>query len=273
MTRMPISLRLHRLLDPTGRASRSAGWVNRVLAVCIVASSIIAIVDTEQAISDLAPGFFLWSERIFGAIFLAEYVARMIAVGEDPRYRGLAGRLRYAVTPMALIDLVAVLPLFLGEIAGNTQIVRLLRLFRLLRFSRLGPFSRAATILLMTLRARLPELLLSLLVALVVLIFSATLMFLIEGDVQPAAFGSIPRAMWWAIATLTTVGYGDVYPVTALGRILAGMTALAAIGLIAAPTGILATAFAEALRRYHHERMEPVAPDAGQEGAVARPQP
>ncbi|BBK41449.1 hypothetical protein STVA_14690 [Allostella vacuolata] len=254
MTQVPLSLRLHRLLDPGSRGSRAAGWINRVLAACIVASSVLAILDTEPAISEQAPAFFRWAERIFGLIFLVEYAARLVAIGEDPRYRGLAGRLRYAVTPMALIDLVAILPLFLGEIVGDTQIVRLLRLFRLLRFSRLGPFSRAATILLMTLRARLPELLLSLLVALVVLIFSATLMFLIEGDVQPVQFGSIPRAMWWAIATLTTVGYGDVYPVTALGRVLAGVTALAAIGLIAAPTGILATAFAEALRRYHHER-------------------
>lgn len=253
MTSVSFSQRLHRLLDPGGRASAAAVWINRILAACIVASSAIAILDTEAAVSDAAPAFFLWSERVFGLVFLTEYVARMIAIGEDPRYHGAAGRLRYAVTPMALIDLAAVLPLFLGEIVGNTQVVRLLRLFRLLRFSRLGPFSRAASILLMTLRARLPELLLSLLVALVVLIFSATLMFLIEGDGQPAAFGSIPRAMWWAIATLTTVGYGDVYPLTVLGRVLAGMTALAAIGLIAAPTGILATAFAEALHRYQDE--------------------
>ncbi|MCC7271121.1 MAG: potassium channel family protein [Alphaproteobacteria bacterium] len=253
MAQVPLAVRLHRLLDPGGQGSTGAGWINRVLAASIVASAIVAVLETEDSVSSRAPLFFLWTERLFGAVFLAEYVARMIAVGEDPRYRGLGGRLRYAASPMALVDLVAVLPLFLGELVGDTQVVRLLRLFRLLRFSRLGPFSRAAAILLTTLRGRLPELLLSLLVALVVLIFSATLMYLIEGADQPAAFGSIPRAMWWAIATLTTVGYGDVYPVTALGRVLAGMTALAAIGLIAAPTGILATAFAEALRQHHAE--------------------
>lgn len=252
--RPSLAHRLNRLLDPYGRATRAAGWINRGLALCIVASSVFAILDTEPAVSQAAPGLLRWAERIFGLIFVVEYVARLIAAGADPRYAGVTGRLRYALTPMALVDLVAILPLLLGELIGNTQLVRLLRLFRLLRFSRLGAFSRAATILLMTLRARMPELLLSLLVAFVVLIFSATLMYLIENEAQPEAFGSIPRAMWWSIATLTTVGYGDVYPVTALGRVLAGVTALAAIGLIAAPTGILATAFAEALRRYHEER-------------------
>ncbi|WP_374445759.1 ion transporter [Stella sp.] len=250
----PLAQRLHRLLDPRGRPTRGASWINRGLAVAIVASSVMAILDTEPALGEAAPGLFLWAERIFGTIFVVEYLARVIAAGADPRFAGRGGRLRYVLTPVAIIDLIAILPLFLGAVVGNTQLVRLLRLFRLLRFSRLGAFSRAAVILALTVRARLPELLLSLMVALVVLIFSATLMYLIEGDVQPAAFGSIPRAMWWAIATLTTVGYGDVYPVTAAGRVLAGLTALAAIGLIAAPTGILATAFAEALRRYHEER-------------------
>jgi voltage-gated potassium channel len=77
-----------------------------------------------------------------------------------------------------------------------------------------------------------------------VLVFSATLMYMVEGDAQPEAFGSIPRALWWSIATLTTVGYGDVYPVTPLGRICAGITAITAVGLIAVPAGILAGAFA-----------------------------
>lgn len=254
MPRPTFAQTLRRLLDPSGNGSSAATWINRAIAACIVVSAAFAVLQTEQSVEALAPRVFVVAEWLFGTVFLVEYVARLIAVGEDPRYRGLGGRLRYAVTPMALVDLIAVLPLFLGELIGNTQLVRLLRLFRLLRFARLGAFSRAAGILLATIRSRIPELVLSLLVALVVLVLSATLMYAIEGEGQPEAFGSIPRAMWWAIATLTTVGYGDVYPLTALGRVLAGMTALSAIGLIAAPTGILAAAFADALRRYHEER-------------------
>lgn len=85
------------------------------------------------------------------------------------------------------------------------------------------------------------------------MIVSATLLYLVEGPGQPEKFGSIPRALWWSIVTLTTIGYGDVYPETALGRVLAGFTALLGIGLIAVPTGILAAAFSDALEQQRRE--------------------
>ena len=84
--------------------------------------------------------------------------------------------------------------------------------------------------------------------AVTVLVFGATALHLIEGDLQPDKFGSIPRAMWWSVITLTTIGYGDVYPITVLGKIFAALVAVAGIGLIAMPTGILASAFSEAVR-------------------------
>jgi voltage-gated potassium channel len=86
------------------------------------------------------------------------------------------------------------------------------------------------------------------------MLVSATALYLVEGPEQPDKFGSIPRALWWAAVTLTTIGYGDVFPVTPLGKLLAAMTAMAGIGLIAAPTGILAAAFSEAFQRQHHRR-------------------
>jgi voltage-gated potassium channel len=92
-------------------------------------------------------------------------------------------------------------------------------------------------------------------------VFSAIALYLIEGDVQPEAFGSIPRAMWWAIATLTTVGYGDVYPVTWLGKLIAGMAALSSIAIVALPAGILAAAFSDAFQRTR-KRREDKGPDA-----------
>ena len=100
------------------------------------------------------------------------------------------------------------------------------------------------------------ELLLSLAVALVLLVLSSTAMYLVEGPTNPEAFGSIPRAMWWSIVTLTTIGYGDVFPVTLGGRMVAGVTAICGIGLIAAPTGILSAAFSDALARRRRLRDE-----------------
>ncbi len=169
--------------------------------------------------------------------------------GERIEHAGLRGRLRYMMTPRAVIDLLAVLPFYLS--LGMTESF-LLRLFRLLRIISLAKFSRytaALNSLGQAIADRRYELLVSLGAALLVLLFSATVLYVVEGRAQPEAFGSIPRALWWGVATLTTVGYGDVYPVTVLGQLFAGMTALAAVGMVAMPAGILAAAFSEAFQQ------------------------
>jgi voltage-gated potassium channel len=120
---------------------------------------------------------------------------------------------------------------------------------RLLSLARLGGMSEAARLLGAAVVARRYELGLAFAVAGAVLLFAATALYLVESDVQPDKFGSIPRALWWAIITMTTVGYGDVYPVTVVGKLLGGLTALCAIGVIAMPTGILAAAFSDAFQQ------------------------
>jgi voltage-gated potassium channel len=129
-----------------------------------------------------------------------------------------------------------------------------MQLARLVRLARIGRFSRALNLVFEAIRSRGTELLMAIGIAFALMLAAATLLYIVEGPVQPEAFGSIPRAMWWAVATLTTVGYGDVVPVTPLGRVLAAVTALAGIGFIALPTGILASAFTDALRRARDER-------------------
>ena len=121
----------------------------------------------------------------------------------------------------------------------------MLRVVRLIALAKFGRYSIALRQLMRAFARRRYELLMSLLIAGLVFLVAATGMYAIEGSVQPEAFGSIPRALWWALTTLTTVGYGDVYPVTPLGRVFAGLMAVAGIGLIAMPTGILAAAFTE----------------------------
>lgn len=121
--------------------------------------------------------------------------------------------------------------------------LRLVRVLRILAVARLGRFSQAMLNVGAAFAERRFELLVSFSIAGIILLFSSTLMYLVEGTHQPEAFGSIPRALWWSVVTLTTVGYGDVYPVTLLGRICAAITAVTAVGLIAIPAGILAGAF------------------------------
>jgi voltage-gated potassium channel len=241
-----------RQVDPEAYQHDGLSPANRAV-VCIVAvSSILAILETEPTVEDMAPRAFVSLEWIFAILFLVEYLVRLWAEGANPRFRGVQGRIRYALTPPAIIDLIAFLPsLVLPVLPGtaNFMLLRLFRLLRILRLARLGRFSVAMGHLSQAVTDRREELLLSLMLAIFILVFSAAGMYLLEGENDTRAFGSIPRAMWWSVCTLTTVGYGDIYPHTVGGKILGGLTSIAGIGLIAMPTGILAAAFSDAFQR------------------------
>ncbi|MCE8025242.1 potassium channel family protein [Billgrantia aerodenitrificans] len=241
--------RLYQMLEPTARESPGLSITNRFIAVLIILATALTILETEPVVRALAPHFFVTSEVVLALAFLVEYVARVIAAGEDPRYRGLAGRLRFMVSPWAIIDLLAILPFFLTMGAVNAFALRLLKLIRLLRLARLGRFSNAIGDLYSAVRGRRYELTVSLMVAVALLIVTSSVIYALEASHQPEAFGSIPRALWWSVATLTTVGYGDVTPVTAAGQLFAGLTAIVGIGMIAMPTGILAAAFSDAMQK------------------------
>ncbi|WP_394423682.1 potassium channel family protein [Vreelandella stevensii] len=241
---------LHRQLAPEARLQQGLSVTNRIICLLILLASITAILETEPTLRALSPRLFSTLEAIFVAIFMVEYLVRLYAVGEDPRYRGVTGRVRYVFSFWALVDLLAIVPYFLGFMAHNNAfLLRLLRLVRMLRLARLGRFSQAWAALAAALKSRSHELWLSAGVAGLLLLFSSCCLYLVEAAAQPEAFGSVPRALWWSIATLTTVGYGDVTPVTAAGKFFAGLTAVAGIGIIAMPTGILAAAFSDAFQQ------------------------
>lgn len=253
--------RLFRALEPSQNHAPGLSRLNRFIVGAIVLSVIFAVVESEHDFYDQSPALFHWIEFGFSIVFLIEYIARLWVAPEDPRYRGgFKGRLRWAITPAALLDLLAVTPLLLHAVGGEAYLVRMLRVVRVLRLAKLGRFTVATRALSEAIHTRRYELLISFGVALFILLVTSTLMYIVEGHVQPQVFGSIPRAMWWAIATLTTVGYGDAVPVTALGRILGGITAATGIGLIAMPTGILAAAMSDAIHtRRHAEHKEALA--------------
>jgi voltage-gated potassium channel len=215
----------------------------------IVLSSLVAILETEVLIREAYPRFFIGIQILIALLFTLEYGARVYAAGEDPQFRGVSGRVRYMFTWWALVDLMAIAPFYITGGAQNTFLIRLLKFLRLVRLLRLGALSSAWVFLADAVHARRFELILSAAAAGFLLVFSSACLYLFEANHQPEAFGSIPRALWWSVATLTTVGYGDVTPITPLGKLFASVTALAGIGLIAMPTGILAAAFSDALRR------------------------
>jgi voltage-gated potassium channel len=217
----------------------------------------LVLIDTLRF--DLAVGtrdLLAWINRFVVAVFAIEFALRFWSEGENPAHSGVLGRLRFLAQPVTLADVLAFLPeliviLFVPYLAGGwLAAMRALRLLRLFKLARYVP---AFAIVGAAVRRAWAPLMASLCVAAAQLYIAAMMLYFIEGESKPQAFGSIMRAMWWAIVTLTTVGYGDVYPETTIGRVAAGLVALTGIGIVALPTGILASAFAEEFRERHEE--------------------
>jgi voltage-gated potassium channel len=189
-------------------------------------------------------------------VFAIEFILRFWSEGENPVHAGVMGRLKFLLQPVTIADVLAFLPeliamaMFPDSTSALFPALRALRLFRLFKLARYVP---AFAIVGAAVRRAWGPLMAALAVAGAQLYIAAMLLYLIEGDSKPEAFGSIARAMWWAIVTLTTVGYGDVYPETLWGRVAAGLVALAGVGIVALPTGILASAFAEEFRERHEK--------------------
>lgn len=184
---------LYRQLAPEVWYQSGLSPLNKIICAVIVLASLVALLETEPTLRVLAPELFSALERAFVTLFILEYLLRLYAVGEDPRYRGFGGRIRYVFSIWALIDLIAILPFFLGFLThSNAFLLRLLRILRILRLSRLGRFSRAWSALAEALKTRVHELLLSVGVAGLLLLFSSACLYVVEAASQPEAFGSIP---------------------------------------------------------------------------------
>lgn len=221
----------------------------RLLVAVILTSVAIAVISTEQTVREATHPWLFYFEAVLGVAFLVEYVARVWSAGSQAQFTGFEGRFRYMRQPLAIIDLVAMAPFLFGLLGPETLVLRLIRLLRLLALTKMARYSTAMRLVLESLRSRRFELGFTVLLAACVILISSAALYVVEGGSQPDAFGSIPRAAWWSVATLTTVGYGDLVPMTALGKFFASLTAFAGIGLIAMPTGILASGFSDAFRR------------------------
>ncbi len=238
------------LLDDDDTHNRLAGVVRRVLILLVVLSVTCIILQTVR---DLAGEFGPWFrtiEAVAVTVFALEYAARLWCAPDQPDYEGLgpwAARAAFARSLPALIDLTSILPALFGAIFEND--LELFLLLRLTRFFKLARYSPGMRSLAAVLEAERKALLASAIILLGFVILAAAAMYGAERQAQPDKFGSIPAAMWWAIVTLTTVGYGDVYPVTLVGRLVASVTMVFGLMMLALPVGIVATAFAEEIHR------------------------
>jgi len=256
---------VYRQLDPMARR-RGLSPTNLAIVGVILVSVAVTVVQTEPTVARGHEAGFDLAEKGFVAAFALEYALRLWTIVERPGFtHPLLGRLKWAVSPMALIDLIAWAPSLLLPALAPAYMLRIFRLARILTLAKLGRMSRAWSLIASAVAARRFELTIVACVGLFVLLLSSTALYLVEGPAQPERFGSIPRAIWWSAMTLTTIGYGDVYPVTPLGRLLAIATAVSGVCLIAAPAGILAGAFSEAFQRHRREQEE----DAAEASAAA----
>lgn len=245
----------HSLFEGTehhGRLSKT----NLVLVVVILAAITLSIIGTEPTIAVTHHDLLIGAELGFGVIFLFEYVVRLWCIAERPGPgSALAKRVRYVFSPLALLDLFVVVISLIPFFIGNGAILRVVRLARLVALVKFNRFSHAVEEISAVIWDRRYELAVTIGLAWVLLLFGATSMYWAEGDIQPDQFGSIPRALWWAIITLTTVGYGDAAPITPLGKVLASIVALAGVALVAMPAGIMAAAFSEAIQKKREREM------------------
>jgi voltage-gated potassium channel len=242
---------LYQQLVPEARAS-GISLMNLVIVGLVLLSFLFLALETEPTLNQQpawAQLFAVFNITVV-VIFAVEYVARIWVAGIDPQYRGVGGRLKYVTRFYSVADLMAFLPELVVILMGGGGSLLVLRVLRLARLIKIARFIPAFDALGAALRRSSSQLLTSLAVALALVYVAAVLLYFVEGvgGEQQETFASIPRAIWWAVATLTTVGYGDVYPVTPLGRFFAAIIAIAGIGVVALPAGVFASAFSDELR-------------------------
>lgn len=226
-------------------------WFQKFIYTLIILNVLSLILASYKEILGSYKVFFTLFEIFSVIIFSIEYALRLwtadLLFEKGTR---LSKRLKFSVSTYGLIDLIAILPFYLPLFFPfDLRILRILRLFRLLRIFKLGRLSKSLQTIMSVLKDSRSELSLTLFVAFILLILSSTLMFYVENDAQPEKFKNIGQSLWWSVATLTTVGYGDIYPITPLGKLLSSVIAIIGIGVLALPTGIISSAFINRLEK------------------------
>ena len=246
---MALRQRVHELLEVSTADNPHSRAVDLFILSLILLNILALILETVESLQARAAVAFEVFEKVSLIIFSVEYVLRLWSCVSVARFaRPVQGRLRFALTPLAVIDLLAILPMYLPLLGLDMRFVRVVRLLRFFRLAKLFRYSRALRLLARVLMGHKEELLSTLFVLLILLLFSSCLMYFAEHEVQPENFSSIPAAMWWGVITLTTVGYGDYFPVTGPGKLIAAVIAVLGIGMFALPAGILGAGFVEALQ-------------------------
>lgn len=244
-----VKERIYNLIRDDDENDLASNIFDGIIISLIVINVIMVIVDTfdglpawYQSLSDVI-------EIVSVIIFSIEYLLRVwTSPFKYPEYGPMVARLRYIVSFMAVIDLLAILPFYIPFIIPvDLRVLRALRMVRLLRLFKANRYSNAMKTIGNVFKARASQLVSSFIIIFILMIIASVLMCDAEKAVQPDKFSNAISGLWWAVATFTTVGYGDIYPITTIGKILSGVIAILGIGLVAVPTGIISAGFVESI--------------------------
>lgn len=245
-----------RQLDPEAWDGEGLSPTNWIVFVFICTSIVFGVLATEPEFSRLLGGHLVTIDRLILGVFAIEYAARLSIAGLNPKFKGASGLVRYILQPASIADLIVIIPILLPTPPTWMLIFRLLRILRLLRLASIPHIHKAIEEFYGALAAKRFELIFTLCLGLILILISSTSLYLIERNIQPEVFGSIPRAVWWSVVTFTTVGYGDAIPVTTLGRVFAGLYAISGLGLVAMLTGVIASALSDAAERHSQNKQK-----------------
>ena len=269
--------RIYQILEFTDPEDRTSRIISFGIVGLIIVNVLAIVLESIPSLYEAYEITFFRLEIVSCIIFILEYVLRVWASVEDPETVGDDSgtqisngkrRINFMLKPLAIIDFLAFVPIFLQLLFPGVDL-RFLRALRLLRVFKLTRYFQSFEMILEVLHDEWRSLAGTVFIMLVILVIAACGLYYIERDIQPDKFGSIPEAMWWAMAALTTVGYGDAYPITPIGKIIGSIVTLLGIGMVALPSGILASSFSERMRQ-RRESMQTKIDQALEDGLITR---
>jgi len=244
--------KIHALVFPSTFGGKLQSIFDTFIGIWVIISVAAVVLESVSSISYLLNLEFVILDTVAVCIFTVEYLMRIYACVEEPKFRhGFLGRFKQARSVSTLIDLLAILPFFLEVLLGSVLDLRFLRTFRLARLLKLTRYNDSTKILTTVIAREWPVISASAFIMILLVIMTASLGYVFEHQAQPEKFDNIPNSVYWAIITLASVGYGDISPITPIGRFMTVVMSLLGIGIFAIPAALLASAFGDQL---HKER-------------------
>lgn len=264
---LKIKKRTYEIIEKAQNNDKASKYFDLLILILIVSNTIAIVLESFNLLYTMYSTQFKLFEMFSVAVFSIEYILRIWTSELGfPSKKGKPGSIiKYIFSPMAIIDLLAILPFYIPMIIPiDLRFLRMFRISRLLRILKINRYTKALSLIISVIRNKKDELIATVFVMGFMIMISSTMMYYFESEVQPESFPNIVASFWWSIATLTTVGYGDIYPITVMGKLFASIIAILGIGLVALPTGIISSGFIFAITKKEKIESSEVCPHCGE---------